>query len=187
MPDKPILFSGSMVRALIAGRKRVTRRVIKTAPSSDGSWHCDRVGPTGFQWTGAFGIPRIPFTPRFRVGDRLWVRETFGIAPDGTVRYVATEHVIRGRKPAIHMPRINSRITLHVTYVTVQRLQDIREEQAEDEGVDALDGSHRAAFAKLWNELNGISGPFTWSANPWVEAVSFTVELSNIDAAQEAA
>lgn len=185
-PDKPILFSTPMVRALLAGRKTVTRRLIKVAPSStDGRWYCDRVGPTGFQWTGSFGSPRIPYEPRFSRGMMLWVKESYELA-GSEIRYAATDQIIGPMKPSIFMPRALSRITLRVREVDVARLHDITEDQARTEGVETFEGTFRGGFATIWDEINGANGPGSWSANPWVEAVSFSVELRNIDAKEAA-
>lgn len=147
-----------------------------------------------------------------KIGDRLWVREAFSYSwsvKDDTearhpmpVGYWADDNPDRGDwskpKPSIHMPRWASRITLTVTDVRVQRLQEINEEDAIAEGVTRL-GSGRyhcgfdeqgeitckspvTAYANLWNSINGDGA---WMNNPWVVAYSFTVERRNIDAREE--
>lgn len=82
-------------------------------------------------------------------------------------------------KPSIHMPRWASRLTLEVTEVRVQRLQDISENDAIAEGAQCAGFpaslSNRGAFAKLWDKINGSEGYCHWGANPWVWAVSFKV------------
>ncbi len=82
-------------------------------------------------------------------------------------------------KPSIHMPRWASRITLEVTEVRVQRLNEISEEDAKAEGVlinagrlPELPGEGRCAFMHLWDSINGKSG-FGWDVKPWVWAISF--------------
>lgn len=81
-------------------------------------------------------------------------------------------------RPSIHMPRWASRITLDVTDVRVERLQDISEGDARAEGAvpcapdhsDYYGGSYRLGFEELWQSINGAE---SWSANPWVWAISF--------------
>jgi len=89
-----------------------------------------------------------------------------------------------GFKPSIHMPRWASRITLEITDVRVERLQDISEEDCTAEGIGEPyfgDGdppfvepgvwvSRRMQFRNLWNHINGAG---SWDANPWVWVVSF--------------
>jgi len=147
---------------------------------------------------------RVPFVP----GDRLWVRETWAVGniydsvrprdinPGGKpgwcgIRYAATQERcgIKDR-PSIHMPRWASRITLLVEAVRVERLHDISEADAVAEGIYPAPGgmwsgvegqagtTARAAFALLWT---GIYGPDSWTANPWVSAITFRPVLANID------
>lgn len=207
MADRPILFSGPMVRALLAGRKTMTRRVAKVKPGITLSDITEWVEqPNGFR-RGVFRRDQIA-EPRFAVGDRLYVREAWrSAAPlDDTppremgdllvppLRYEADGAVEnwaewRGHdagkfRQAMHMPRWASRLTLTVTDVRVQRLQDIDSDDAKAEGVFAVDLTKHtsvARFKELWDSLNAKRG-FGWDANPWIVAVSFTVERRNIDA-----
>ena len=145
----------------------------------------------------------------WQVGDRLWVREAcgrrpvslFGIEAKSGVEeafYVAddadvlNEHEFnlcpwwkrKGACSPIHMPRFASRLTLTVTDVRVQRLQDIDEADAIAEGVKPQRGQrepHVAAYADLWAELHGLT---SWPENPFVAAITFTVERRNIDASE---
>lgn len=218
MKDRPIIFSAPMVRALLAGRKTQTRRLIRGAPNEPG-WFCDRVGPTGWQWTAEHGSPRMPFKPSYAVCDRLWVRENFSgphhctgspprdWGPWEPIWFWADGNPANGDwtkpKPAIHMPRWASRITLLVDEVRIQRLQDISEEDALAEGVGRitapeLPDAERLAeaqsrlrwpqrlYAVLWDEINGRG---SWATNPWVVALTFRVVHANIDSlpAEEAA
>jgi hypothetical protein len=165
MKEHGKIFNATMVKALLAGRKTQTRRTIKGAPTAaDGEWFCDRVGPTGWQFTAAGGSPRIPCTPPNAVGDWLWVRETTRAeeledGQDG-IRYLADNtfrpientkeameawievFAYRGGRgltvPAIHMRRRFCRILLLVKQVRIERLQDITEADAIAEGVEVM-------------------------------------------------
>jgi hypothetical protein len=163
--EHPILFSGSMVRAILEGRKTQTRRVCKNAAvaSGDHAWSVCPARESG--WIAWFGKPSIgieEFTkkaytngfecPYGKPGDRLWVRESF-IYSEGTYCYEASTSIpcvpahtsykadsedgaIGPWKPSIHMPRWASRINLETTEVRVQRVQDISEEDAKAEGCE---------------------------------------------------
>jgi hypothetical protein len=203
MKERPILFSGPLVRAILEGRKTQTRRLVK------GPWTIDEHPDTGKLWPlypgyvnggDDEGMPAsCPFGER---GDRLWVRETWAAMPavgatcvvyrascdgdefdyvgdDGSV-YRAAVHRWR---PSIHMPRWASRITLEVTGVRVERLQDISERDAVAEGIAVYDFGwytpgdvyrHNApthAFRSLWDRINGARA--SWASNPFVWVVEF--------------
>lgn len=203
MSDRPILFSAPMVRALLAGTKTQTRRVLKPQPElySEGRWHV--FGPGGGiagVHTGDVPEAALDFV-RIDAGDRLWVREAWkahstfeGVPPRDIpptkVFYLADDGYSpsgsRGR-PGMFMPRWASRLTLAVTDVRVELLQDISEADARAEGVFVPEAQyaqqgHRApvlAYAGIWEDING---PRSWEANPWVMAVSFAVQKGNIDA-----
>ncbi|WP_339506318.1 hypothetical protein [Pseudomonas sp. EA_15y_Pfl1_P102] len=156
--ERPILFSAPMVRAILEGRKTVTRRVCKPQPSANAHTTCASGNPMGAWWETGKDIIRCPYG---KPGDRLWVRETWycdhfevmrgpylkpddldirEALEDGTLVYAADgltpyEQDQPTWKPSIHMPRWASRILLEVTDVRVERLQDITEEQAKAEGV----------------------------------------------------
>ena len=141
-----------------------------------------------YKWSEQSTIYRI--YPRYEVGDRLWVRETWGVTygwdnekpseidPRETIYYKAggssgnigthLEEVKKWR-PSIHMPRWASRITLEVTEVRVERLQEISEEGAIAEGAEL--GSARGHFSILWDSINAKRG--NWEVNPWVWVVGF--------------
>jgi len=204
--ERPILMSGPMVRALLAGTKTQTRRVVKFPPWAIGHEH--KLLSTGLA-EFVDGSPRRRMGCPYGVpGDRLWVRESFaylgcsprvGAFPWGTngirggdfegeagcecfrLSYAADndecpEHTTGaefrgGWHPSIHMPRWASRITLEVTGVRVQRIQDISEEDARAEGCPGeSEESAAEEYAHLWNSING---PGAWDLNPWVWAVSF--------------
>lgn len=216
MVDRPILFSAPMVRALLDGRKTQTRRVLKPIPwnkegdavdiniASAASYTHDADGGFYYAFEHPRGGPLTAHRARFAIGDRLWVRETWthtgtGVwqtsdvahARDGGVVYRATDdRPGAGWFPSIFMFRRHSRLTLIVTDVRVQRLQDISEADAMAEGsqepsLRELGGelaqaawSERQVFQRLWNHING---PGAWDANPWVVAISFRVVRGNID------
>ncbi len=168
MKERPILFSGAMVQAILEGSKTMTRRVVK-APKF-----------TGPEMAG------VDFRcPYGHIGDRLWVRETWCpsfAADDDSANgycYRATNNgpePLRW-KPSILMPRLVSRITLEIINVQVERLQEITEEDAAKEGMEhhwrLPDGSNQAVihFQILWDSLNGKKYPF--SSNPWVWVIGF--------------
>ena len=189
MADKPIIFSAPMVRALLDGSKTQTRRVIKKKAAFDA---LTIGGPSWLTLAGNCDLLPINARP----GDRLWVREAVTWVSAWGWRYRAdnddlTEKREAGEvgkwRPSIHMPRWASRLTLTVTDVRVERLQEIREADAVAEGVDAVpmdevprqaSMSRRSDFAALWKSLHG---PAAWGANPWVAAYTFTVQRGNID------
>lgn len=184
MRERPILFSGPMVRAIIEGRKTVTRRIAKPVKHPD----------LGNIYTpGALVLENEPqhvidrACPYGQPGDRLWVRETFAVYGDekmAAIHYRADRPHDVGRKgvgykPSIHMPRWACRILLEITAVRVERLQDISHGQAMAEGVlsceSALDPdgngySPYELFSALWVSINGHD---SWHANPWVWVVEF--------------
>lgn len=203
--ERPILMSAEMVRAILDGRKGQTRRVVKPQPPKETQlfvavrdWFeaADIDQELGFdfptsqhQYHCPYGVP----------GGRLWVRETWCefVERHRTKRnirefaYRANCHEDGERcrqdyidagypyqwKPSIHMPRIASRLLLELTNVRVERLQDISDEDAAAEGVDAMPSApaaltHRTSFAKLWDTLNK-SPDYSWESNPWVWVLDF--------------
>jgi len=209
MADRPIIFSGPMVRALLEGRKTQTRRVLKPQPEvhPDGCWSWKArngafCGASGTRISGFAESAR--FHCRIQPGDRLWVREAFSydrldVDRDGTLPpwYWADGNPEYGDwskpKPSIHMPRWASRLTLIVTDVRVQRLQDISEADAMAEGAEPIllpsDGGsapHVEGVRQIWDSLNAKRG-FGWDDNPWIVALTFDVIKANIDTLKEAA
>jgi hypothetical protein len=169
MKERPILFSGPMVRAILDGRKTQTRRPVKPQPFV--------ATPSMFDTSKC---------PLGQPGDRLWVRETwrtgylFGMPrgqerqipiyrADGISIYPAGVEINFLWRPSIHMPRWASRITLEITRVWVEMVQDITEEGAIREGMVPLDRSSPSEmFRDTWECIYG-----TWDANPFVWAVEF--------------
>lgn len=222
MKERPILFSGSMVRAILDGRKTQTRRVVKPADLA-------RVGADGVElWTGFMGWQPADIVladqslstntqtrcPYGQPGDRLWVREAFSgphcmeawngnaaVPPSkwatcSSIWYWADGNPDAGDwtrpRPSIHMPRWASRITLEITGVRVERLNDCSEADAIAEGIVPRPGAdgewaHYAdtglstdaigSYRSLWEQING---PASWDDNPWVWVVEFQLDLSQI-------
>nr|DAR29724.1 MAG TPA: ASCH domain protein [Caudoviricetes sp.] len=168
--DRPILFSTPMVRAILAGRKTMTRRVAK------------------------------PKFQNWQVKDRLWVRETYCLVDGRVVYAADcdadTLEINRGEwKPSIFMPRKYSRILLEITGLKREQLQDISEADAKREGVnkeflidiatfvhgseDAItkNESYKLGFRSIWEQINGRD---SWKQNPEVVAIGFKVlEVQN--------
>lgn len=184
MKERPILFNGAMVRALLAGTKTQTRRVVKPQPR-----RVDGGVPFGDApaWAHAEPGSAMMRCPYGKPGDWLWVRESWKHIEGGNVYdaaggvmdsfepetlYRASRPNYPGQwKPSIHMPRWASRITLEITSVRVERLQDISEADAIAEGVYTDPASPAYdAYAQLWDEING---PGSWAANPWVWVLEF--------------
>ena len=241
--ERPILFSGPMVRAILEGRKTQTRRVMQPQPSHDQHhvWRgkvtrdaehrmwCWKYLVLENIWDFPDGEDRKELAthcPYGVPGDRLWVRETWRpetdwidgtIATSADIRYSADGEDDRqnwveipeaqrsaatvmlaksvdgqdGRRwhPSIHMPRWASRITLGITDVRVQRIQDISEQDALAEGVEFHGGLNAwrsydlisqtpfiektavGSFRTFWTSINAKKHP--WSSNPWVWCLSF--------------
>ncbi|AHZ95049.1 hypothetical protein QIT82_gp17 [Pseudomonas phage psageK9] len=151
--ERPILFSAPMMRAILEGRKTVTRRVCKPQPSANAHTKSADGSPMTSWWETGKDIVRCPYG---QPGERLWVREAWqadaqvnAIAPrelshgepiqypaDGSSRQTGCSMITPGKtRPSIHMPRWVSRILLEVTAVRVERLNDIAENQARAEGI----------------------------------------------------
>lgn len=228
MADRSILFSAPMVRALLDGRKTQTRRLLP---------HPEYYGcPTGDcphdrqEQCNQAMVENTAADLRFKVGDRLYVREEYYqrghwepvrnretkggrqkwafIPADDVILFAAPDVFRKGRHhqdPATvewhkrlgrFMPRKASRLTLIVTDVRVELLQDCSEADALAEGVveyeptmedpaefSAFDGADVfnnavSAYHDLWNRING---PGSWEVNPWVVAITFSMREGNID------
>lgn len=192
----PILFHGAMVRAVLAGRKTQTRRLVNrparaSAQSfSDGMKYAKEHGLAGVQKNGPCdGVEWYCKCPYGVPGDLLWVRETWretssAMMADGSIPSQPARCVYRADRPwdgpwrpSIHMPRWASRITLLVAGVRVERVQDITEADARAEGLEPGPGPDGMTTAKtefwlLWDRMYSARG-FGWQANPWVWVVEF--------------
>lgn len=216
--ERGILFSAAMVKAILAGSKTQTRRLVNPQPGHrwnhvDGLRFCEGEHDRSLGCRGDIEL-RCPYGVP---GDRLWVREKWAAhwmyndvpardarcesvdSPENPAHrwYAAdgndapSDHGLkqdgyRGRwRVSIHMPRWASRITLEVTAVRAERLQDITPADARAEGVqvdevklksavddDERDLLHVDAYADLWDAINGAG---SWDASPWVWVVSFRV------------
>ncbi len=182
MKERPILFSAPMVKAILAGNKTQTRRIVKDEAVEGATARGCPYGTTG---------------------DRLWVKETFFDARlfkhEPLFAAMKLDYIYRADydyregkrepsviadhhwKPSIFMPRAASRITLEITGVRVERLQDISEDDAKAEGFipmkiggtpqSAIGGeTYRDGYAYLWDGINGVGA---WAKNPWVWVIAF--------------
>lgn len=200
---KPILFNTEMVKAILDGRKTVTRRVVKTK-------HKDACGfyVTTRKSDGAFmgvyeydeneGTWDNPLKPPYEVNDILYVRETWSDhyepneegKPELQYCYKADGIDIKAEclpgennrwYPSIHMPKAAARIFLKVTGAHAERLCEITEEQAQAEGCNSglLTGecTARGQFENLWNSTikKDQLQYYGWNANPYVWVIEFEV------------
>lgn len=165
MIERPILFTDAMVRALLAGQKTQTRRLVKPQfgrpldiGCRDGVWHIEGDAPTNYDGNVQMNDWHLDVRcPYGMPGDTLWVRECVanlalpGYAPvwvyraDGeTADGVPLPPGVKW-KPSIHMPRRASRLSLAVESVRVERVQDISDEDVAAEGMTA------EAVRALWD------------------------------------
>lgn len=196
MKERPILFSGPMVRAILDGSKTQTRRIINGVDNGN----CLQVKRSTKTRVGekTHVLDARALCPYGQPCDKLWVREAF--CPDwadhGPIYKADGGSAIEAGypreprwKPSIHMPRKLSRITLEITGVRIERLHEISEMDAFAEGVDTegddynraehaqlggaqIEGGSPAVFAYkgLWESINGAE---SWTANPWVWVIEF--------------
>ncbi len=207
MRERPILFSSPMVRTILAGQKTQTRRVVRKQFSRDAEpAEVPATSPAGWQISGHSGLwwddagacfddaIRCPYG---QTGDRLWVREAWRVCGGREYEYMQDQTQVMYRathqedgfplgwesykwRPSIHMPRWASRISLEITGVRVERLNDISELDAKAEGCSVPliiypdepreQYSHAHAYRHLWESINGKG---SWAANPWVWAIEF--------------
>lgn len=215
MTYRPVIFSGPMVRALLDGRKTMTRRLAwrEHHLAALGFSDADRAMIAGKGWNierprpdGLFYVSKPTPWQKVRPGDRLWVRESFATAwfDNGAHAYMADWrrdyeqiHHEPKWKPSIHMPRQASRLTLIVTATKIERLQDISEEDARAEGAlsadfatgreCALDPGLGSYRLHFADLWRSLHGAESWNANPEVVALTFTVHQANIDQMERAA
>ena len=185
--ERPILFSGPMVRAILDGRKTQTRRIVKPQPPEHAievfDWRAPHIAESvkaneGCYYNDMDGLHFLAKCPYGTVGSALWVRETYQVYRDQKFYRASSEGVGAKWIPSIFMRRADSRITLEITGVRVERLNEITPSDACAEGVFE-DGNYAtepplpypvATFKKLWQSING---PESWEKNPWVWVVEF--------------
>ena len=216
--ERPILFNGEMVRAVLDGRKTQTRRAVKLIPQDKRTILCSFSNEKGAIFNDGRGLSVSTFVPircpYGQPGDRLWVREAWKVysdnlpprilyPSDGSIEAVdftgdwdffCEQYAKSGpnrTRPSIHMWRWASRITLEITDVRVERVQDISARDVESEGVDVVSRlpvfppkretlecllkivAHQE-IKKPWDSINAKCG-YSWDSNPWVWAISFKV------------
>ena len=156
---KPILFNTEMVKAILNGRKTVTRRIVKPQPPENARMDfSDKYGVAFDYATSPYPMPdeKISYRPPYIPGDVLYIRETWAkpFLPDSDelhyrADYSRADKVLREGpypdskrvtdvrwRPSIHMPKDAARIFLRVTNVRVERLQEITDEGAKAEGAN---------------------------------------------------
>ena len=192
MGIKPILFNTDMVRAILDGKKTVTRRIVKPQPSyvltqeEVKAWALSGADPYGMRVAPTYNelLTTVPYKP----GDILYVRETwapwsrtYGTMP--TIHYRADSENLPGViwKPSINMPKEIARLWLKVTRVRMERLQDMTVDDVLHEGTSILKGFED--FKKLWDStLKGVDiSKYGWDTNPYV----WVIELERCEKQKE--
>ena len=192
---KPILFDNKMVQAILEGIKKETRRPIKPQPTGEPQFEYE--GHIGF-----FDADGRRLNPPYKLGELLYVREAW-LKEDDRIYYRAdgypdlrmhNEEDIKWR-PSIHMPKEYARIFLEVDYIAMQKISQVTEIMAEDEGfygawvmnydfTEEYYTTARATFRKKWQE-HYSKGPYSLSADPWVWVIGFKY-LSKLGSYKEA-
>lgn len=198
---KPILFNTDMVRAILEGRKSVTRRLVKPQPRKgeenphrlpSGCWYFD---VPSLRFPGTNDKVVGPYWPPCHPSDILYVRETWAkvkLASEREWRYEYRADCENPKffsdgfsaiwRPSIHMPKEVARIFLRVTDIRAERLQDITGDASAEEGVPLYSGPigerenyYRSAFATLWDSTIKPKDMETcgWESNPWVWVIGF--------------
>jgi hypothetical protein len=176
MKEHPIIFSTEMVRAILKGRKTQTRRILKAKPGH------------------IYLTEGDPGCPYGKIGDRLWVRESF--CKNGELTIYKTDlgaEMLERWKPSIHLKRKDARLFLEITNIRVERLQDISEEDCQAEGVKwqwngeceecyqwSVSGDKKSdewfdqaedCYKNLWDSIHKKENK--WEDNPWVWVIEF--------------
>jgi hypothetical protein len=187
MKEKPILFSTPMVKAILDGRKTMTRRVMNPQPDiALGIGEvCKHGSDNANEW--------IKCCCPYQIGIKLWVRETFRYFDDGDLYYKeyfgdsipvhSDDDPYKWKwTPSIFMPREASRINLEITNIRVEKLQDTSTEDIKAEGWDDrgllfpnVNTDYKCRnkwFIPLWDLINAKRG-YGWDVNPWVFVIEF--------------
>jgi hypothetical protein len=201
--ERPIILKAHEVRGILDGRQTQLRRIVKPPrwafPEEIEVWEEAFTGKMQVTVPDEMDTSFFIECPFGQVGDRLWVKETFGWLPDGSnadpehgrTVYRATDDIgnwcLADRwKSSTQMPRSVSRILLVIVSVRVERLQDISEADAVAQGYIGNCGCPKSncrvcmAHAPTWFQSSWMStdGADTWNANPWV----WVIEFKRVDA-----
>ncbi|MCH4256961.1 MAG: hypothetical protein LKF77_16200 [Proteus vulgaris] len=188
MKEHGIIFNTEMVKAILDGRKTQTRRIVKNVMPDNGMWLKKPTKTRSGTTTHVLDAPKHNLCPLGKVGDRLYVRETFktGVCTESTIAYKATHKPSDLEEgwyeeikwtPSIHMPRRYSRITLEITDVRVERLKDAGDTEFKAEGYPLereLTGGSMDPFCwfrNLWDSVSPTN--FKYEDNPWVWVIEF--------------
>jgi len=190
MAEKPILFNTAMVRAILDGRKRHTRRIIKGLPLYEPYFEEDE--GRGFLMDSEDGqFYALENFSKIHPGDVLWVRETWQRLSDfGEYRYeyradcedddpLRLDGMYITWRPSIHMPREAARIFLKVKDVRAERLQDMTPEDCANDGGFDPEAVRVVGIAPLFGTLwdstlrKDVLAKYGWAANPWVWVIEF--------------
>lgn len=177
---KGLLFKPEMVRAILAGTKSQTRRIMKPQPmmfaiGKDDVWLWDK---KQYELSRGWGQGMWPIFAPYRPGEIMYVKEGWGISGNGFCYRADTkqpETVHYAWRNAMFMPESASRIKLRIIEVTAQRLQEITKADVEAEGIKVTIGTGYTriasqAYSELWDSIN-CAHP--WDSNPWVWAYTF--------------
>lgn len=206
--ERPIIFSSEPVKAILEGGKTMTRRLIKwprifwvtdTAPDTKPYWRFEEASGSGpfipSDWIG--------YCPYGQPGDRLYIKETWGIyscREDGDlVKYkvksqddIIPGHCLvfkasdsfkglKGWRSPRFMPKWVSRTNLEIVAVRVERLQEISLGDISREGIrinpnGSWTENHYTQFECLWDSIYSKKPQYQWQANPWVWCITFKRE-----------
>jgi hypothetical protein len=172
--DRPIIFSGPMIRAILEGKKTQTRRIMKPQPIGDETRPVSEI--------------KIAARCKYEPGGRLWVREKFATM-DGCRFYAADKkpkQPVLFWRSGIHMPRHLCRIWLEIVAVRFERVQEITNADCVAEGIEPLGpelatriqagkfenrySTVRQLYSEIWENMHGAG---SWVANPWAWVVEF--------------